>query len=530
MNNKTIVAFFATILLSALSVNAQQDNNPKLVVVATIDNMRPDYIGRYWDGFSDGGFRRCFDQGAVLSNVVYNQLEQSPETNISTLLTGSYISKHGIVSKTWYDHISNCEVDAVYGKLSSSEVSDPTPDNLKSFTIGDVMKLVLGKESKVFGVGTNEYTAILGAGRTANAAYWIKNSTDGFTSSPHYKGLNNSMLETFNRNIFVSSSDKYTWETFRDVNYYKSSNDDKSEIERGFPDGRKTFPYSIGKYRDSDNLFIRKTPLANEMTREFAIKLLSAEKLGKDNTADFLSVSFSSMGDANPYFGGHSMEMEDLYLRLDKDIESLLLSLDREVGKGNYIFVLMPTTSSSTLPEEYKALGLPGSYVDMERSQVLLKAFLNHSFGDGNWIRKFSNNHIILNRTEIEKKGEDLASFQAQTAKFMTDFQAIRSAYSADALNNGKVGEQEFLNSYFQSRTPDVLFDLYESYMPEYSDKISNYVHESKVTGVILGGRVKAQTIYKKINAIDIVPSIWQILNIISPTSYNGSVIEGLTD
>ncbi|MFV0484152.1 MAG: alkaline phosphatase family protein [Bacteroidales bacterium] len=530
MNNKTITIFITIILLSGLSVKAQQSSTPKLLVVATVDNMRPDYISRYWENFEDGGFKRCFTQGAVLTNVVYNQLEQTPETNISTLLSGSYISKHGIVGKIWYDHISNCDVDAVYGKLSSSEVSAPTPENLKSFTLGDGMKLILGKESKVFGVGTNEYTAILGAGRTADAAYWIKNSTDGFTSSSYYKGANSNMMESFNRNIFVPKADKYIWDASRNASYYKSSNADKSELEKGFSDGRNTFPYSMSKYSDGDKQFIRKTPLANEMLKEFAIKLLSTEKLGKDNVADLLSISFSSMGDANPYFGGHSMEMEDLYIRLDKDIESLLLSLDREVGRGNYIFILMPTTSGSIQPEEYKSLGLPGNYMDMERSKILLKAFLNHSFGDGNWIRSFDDNQIILNRSEIEKKGKNLADMQMQTAQFMTDFQAVRSAYSANSLSNGKVGEQRYQNSYFQSRTPDVLFDLYESYMPEYSDRISNYVHENKISGVILGAKIKAQTLNKKIDAIDIVPTIWHILNVVSPFSYDGAIIEGLSN
>ncbi|MFV0505487.1 MAG: alkaline phosphatase family protein [Bacteroidales bacterium] len=530
MKNTILAIIMITLTLGGFNTKAQQSSTPRLIIVATVDNMRPDYVNRYWDNFSEGGFKRCFNQGAVLTKVIYNQLKQAPETNIPTLLTGSYTRENGIVGKKWYDHISNCEVDAVYGKLTSSEIPSPSPENLRSFTIGDGMKLVLGEDVKVFGVGANEYSAILGAGRTANAAYWIKNSTEGFTSAPYYKEVDTEMMETFNRNTFVPNSDKYTWTTSLDASYYKSSNDDKSELEHGFSDKRNTFPYSISKYRESDKLFIRKTPLANEMLREFAIRLISTQRLGKDNTADFLSISFSSMDDANPWFGGRSMEMEDLYIKLDKDIESLLLSLDREVGKNNYLFILMPSTSSSILPEEYKALNLPGNYMDMERSKVLLKAFLNHRFGDGNWIHNFDDNQVILNRTEIEKKEINLAVIQTQAAQFLTDFQGIRSAYSANTLNNGEIKDTRFQNSYFQSRTPDILFDLYESYMPEYSDKISNYVHDSKVTGVILGGKIKAQRYNKKVNAIDIVPTIWQILNIEAPFSYDGTAIEGLTN
>ena len=85
---------------------------------------------------------------------------------------------------------------------------------------------------------------------------------------------------------------------------------------------------------------LKATPYGNTITKDLAIACLKNEKLGKDEFADILAISFSSPDIIAHSYGPRSVEMEDVYLRLDLDIAELIKTLDAEVGANNYVIFL----------------------------------------------------------------------------------------------------------------------------------------------------------------------------------------------
>lgn len=59
---------------------------PKLVVGIVVDQMRADYIYRYWDNFGDGGFKRLVNDGAFLRDAHFDYAPPTrlPVTPVST--------------------------------------------------------------------------------------------------------------------------------------------------------------------------------------------------------------------------------------------------------------------------------------------------------------------------------------------------------------------------------------------------------------------------------------------------------------
>ena len=61
MNLKTLtqaISVVALLLISSLNAQTTQSNAPKLVVGIVVDQMRYDYITRFWDDYSKDGFKR----------------------------------------------------------------------------------------------------------------------------------------------------------------------------------------------------------------------------------------------------------------------------------------------------------------------------------------------------------------------------------------------------------------------------------------------------------------------------------------
>ena len=93
------------------------------------------------------------------------------------------------------------------------------------------------------------------------------------------------------------------------------------------------------------------TPFANTYTFDIAKAAIENEHLGNNIVPDFLAVSISSTDYIGHRFGPNSIEIEDTYLRLDKNIEDFLLFLDGRLGKGNYLLFLSADHGVAHTPE-----------------------------------------------------------------------------------------------------------------------------------------------------------------------------------
>jgi len=543
MMNRT--AFYVIILLTTLfgnSLIAQSNKNadsniPKLVLVLSVDQMRIDYLSRYWNKFQAGGFKRLVNEGAVCSNAQLDLHVQKISTGTATLFTGVYPATHGIVNDSWYDRLKkkeiNCIADEYYITVGSdSKEGERSAVKLLSPTIGDLIKINTNNQSKVFSVAMNDVSAVLSAGHAANGAYWFDNQNGNMISSSYYVDVFPEWVRQFNEKEFAKLYSQREWTTLLPITSYDESRGDDYILEKGFSDKWNTFPYSMKKLKEAagNYKFLKTTPYGNNMVKEFAINLMIAEKLGRDDFPDFLTVTFSSMDYENNSFGPASIEMEDTYLRLDQDIALILDYLDKAVGKGNSLVVLT-STCSSMYPTDYlkEEFNMPVGNFSPESAIALLKSFLNITFGQGNWIEVIGDQQLYFNRELLEKKNISLEDMQVQTANFINQFEGIKIALPSTSFAQGDYTKGQLsviANSYNFKRSGDVLYQLEDGWQPVYKFQKTIYNDNSNIPFILHGNSVKNIRIRSKINGEDLVPTIMEILNMPIPDHCSGSILE----
>jgi hypothetical protein len=510
---------------------------PKIVVVISVDQMRTDYLTRFWNKFQTGGFKKLVEEGAVCTNSQLDLHIQKISTGTSTLFTGVYPATHGIVSDTWYDRLKkkeiNCIADDYYITVGSdSKEGERSATKLLSPTIGDLMKINSRNKSKVFSIALNDVSAVLSAGHAANGAYWFDTQNGNMISSSYYVDIFPEWVRQFNEKQFAKTYTQRDWTTLLPIKSYEESLADDYVLEKGYYDKWNTFPYSMKKLKEKAGSykFLKTTPFGNTIIRDFTTNLILEENLGKDEYPDFLAVTFSSMDYENSSFGPASVEMEDTYLRLDQDIASLLDFIDKRIGKGNALVVLT-STCSSVYPVDYmkEEYNMPVGTFSPESAIALLKSFLNITYGQGDWIEVVGDQQLYFNRELLEKKNVSLAEIQTKTANFINQFEGVKIALPSVSFEQGDYTKGQLAviaNSYNFKRSGDVLYQLEDGWQPVYKYQKPTYNDNSNIPLIFYGNSVKQAHVRGKTKGEDIVPTILEILNIPVPDHCSGNILE----
>ena len=534
-----LLVLICTTQIWAQRTGYRNNNPPKVVIGIVVENMRPDYIDRYWNTFGNDGFRKLYTNGAVVTNMKISQHIQNYASGTATLFTGVYPSGHGIIDEVWYDRLRIREVGAVADDYfftvgADSKSGNASPKRLMASTIGDNLKLFSMNKSKVFSIAMNAESAILSAGHAANAAWWFDPISGRMISSSFYISTFPEWARDFN---LVSQGDRYSgrnWVTLHPENYYTESLPDNHHLERGYGDKANTFPHSLNRLVRRAESFnpIKTTPFANTIIREFTTTLLENEPVGEDNIPDMVTVVFSSMDYEHGNFGPASLEMQDIYLRLDQEIAELINFAEKRYGKDNTVFFLTANTSAS-YPVNYlkEVFSMPVGDFRPESAFALLNSFLNITYGEAKWIEHLSGQQVYLDHKLIEKNKIDLAEIRNQIADFLTQFEGIRVALPAHILEQGGSDNSALANlyrSYMINRSGDILYVLSEGWQPVYKFKKVNYTDQSHIPAVFYGAGIKPSIISSPYNAIDLAPTLSEILHISVPDKSRGRVIEGI--
>ena len=515
-------------------------NTPRLVVGIVIEDFNPDYIERFWDRFGDGGFQRLYRAGFICGNHHYGNLIQRPSVNMATLSTGTSPSHHGIINDKWIDRLKNKEVNAIkddYFTTVGSDSDEGARSEMKLMTptLGDQLKLVTKGRARVFSVALNDIPAVLAAGHAADGAYWLDNSTGKMISSSYYVETFPKWAFDYNGNKIADSYISSKWTTLKDIGSYSESTSGDNPKETGYMGKYNAFPYDLNRLKKESGgsyKILKTTPWGNSMVKDFALQMIPKEQLGYDLIPDLLTVVFSSMDYERYSFGSFSVEMEDTYLRLDKDIAELLKYLESGFGTDGVLIYLTGLTSISYpadfLKEKYR---MTAGIFNPESSIALLKSYLNIKYGEANWIELFASQMIYLDHELIEKKKLNLHEMQNTVALFLNQFEGIAFAKAALEIeaNNFPGGELEsFQNNFHIKRSGDVLIKYEDGWQPKDKFNPLDYTDNSQVPLVWYGAGIKKGTTMTRTNATDIVPTIAAFLGIAPPSSVSGKVIEEL--
>src|SRR4030095_11393293 len=139
---------------------------------------------------------------------------------------------------------------------------------------------------------------------------------------------------------------------------------------------------------------IIKTPVGNTFTLEFAKAALEGYQLGRGSATDFLTINFATTDGVGHMFGTNSVEIEDTYLRLDKDLADLFKSLDAKIGKNQWLVFLSADHGAANAVGYMKANKLHAGYSSNGSLVDSLNRILNQKFQATNLVRSISNDFV----------------------------------------------------------------------------------------------------------------------------------------
>ncbi len=360
-----VFAFFLTSFI-IFSTTAQNMQRPKLVVGIVVDQMRWDFLYRYYERYSEnGGFKKLLTNGFTCDNTMIPYCPTVTASGHASIYTGTVPAINGITGNNWWDHQLNrsvyCTEDSLVITIgSNTNLGLQSPRNLLTTTICDELRLATNFKSKVIGIALKDRGGILPAGHTANAAYWYDMKTGDWITSSYYMNELPSWVKNINAEKLVDKYYKDGWTTLYPLNtYIQSTADEKNYEVKAFGSNAKGFPYNLSRFAGNNYNVVEATPFGNTLTAELAKAAITNEGLGADAITDFLAVSFSSTDYVGHSFGPNSIEQEDTYLRLDKDLGEFLIFLDSKVGKDQYLIFLSADHGVAHVPAFAKEHNIP---------------------------------------------------------------------------------------------------------------------------------------------------------------------------
>lgn len=442
---------------------SQSLSRPKLVVGIVVDQMRWDYLYRYFDRYAaNGGFKRMLNQGHSCENTFIPYAPTVTAPGHATIYTGTVPAIHGITGNYWWENDKGyslyCTEDpAVKNVGASSEEESQSPRNMLATTIGDELRLATNFRGKVFGVALKDRGGILPAGHNANAAYWYDSKSGSFITSTYYMPDLPAWVKEFNGKKLVDGYYNLGWNTLYPINTYTQSTGDEKKYEsKGIGAG---FPYDLKKFIGKSYTAVLTTPHGNTLTTEFAKSMFINEQLGTDNETDLLAISYSSPDYIGHGYGPNSIEQEDDFLRLDKEIGDLLDFFDTKVGKDQYVVFLSADHGVSQIPEYLNENKMPGSKINPDALKTELNAKLTQQFGKQNLVLSSMNYQYSINLPVIDSAKLDKEEVIDAIIKHVAWQPGIARVFSNEELGElplqSKLKEM-FINGYFPRRSGQV--------------------------------------------------------------------------
>ena len=543
MRKFLLFSLFSTVSLISFGQRKKTSLNtperPKLVVGIVIDQMRWDYLYRYYDRYAeDGGFKRFLHQGFTCENNLIPYTPTITACGHTCIYTGSVPAIHGITGNGWFDNQKMASVyctedKTVQGVGATGSQGMMSPRNMLVTTVGDELRLATNFRSKVVGIAIKDRGGILPAGHSANAAYWYDGKSGNWITSTYYMNDLPQWVKDFNGKKLVDKYFEQGWNTLYPIETYVQSTADEKPYEgTSLRADKKGFPYDLKKFIGTSYGTVAGTPWGNTMTTEIAKAAVTNEQLGADAITDMLTVSYSSPDYIGHNFGPNSIEAEDGFLRLDRDLGDLFKFLDTQVGKGEYLVFLSADHGVAHVPGFMKENKLPGGTVDDGKWVKDLEKPLQEKFGATRLITSSSNYQFHLNHPLMDSLKINKGDVKQFIIKYLSNQEGVARAFALDELMevplNAKVRDM-LANGYYPQRGGDIQFILQPNWIDGGPTGTTHGLwnpYDAHIPLLFYGWKVPHGKTNRETYMTDIAPTIAAMLRIQMPNGSIGHVIE----
>lgn len=517
---------------------------PKLVVGLVVDQMRWDYLYRYYDRYQTGGFKRMLNEGFTCENTNIDYIPTVTAAGHTCIYTGSIPAIHGIVGNDFIIQATGksmyCTDDsAVVAVGSTSKAGQMSPRNLLVSTVTDELRLATNFRSKVIGIALKDRGGILPAGHSANAAYWFDDASGNWITSTYYMNDLPAWVKTFNNQKIAEKYLKQDWNPLYPINTYVQSASDNSDRYEGKFAGAATptLPVKTSELYKGRIGMIRSTPFGNTMTLDLAKAAIEGEKLGKNTVTDFLAVSLSSTDYVGHQFGPNSVEVEDTYLRLDQDLSAFFNYLDATVGKGNYSVFLSADHGAAHNPNFLKDHNIPAGVWDEGRAAKEMNTMVSDKYKVDNLIISMDNYQVNFNNAALAKAGVSEEAIKLDCIEYLRKQPGIAYAIDLQKIQEANVPDElrsMIINGYNAEHSGAIQIILKPAWYTGHGTNDRGPTgtthgtwnpYDSHIPLVFMGWGIKHGSLTRQTHMTDISATVASLLHIQAPNGCVGKTI-----
>ena len=540
MHNYIMTFFLRNIFITllffifSLSLCAQPSSveRPRLVIGIMVDGLQQKHIDLLWNYFDQNGFKKIIGQGANCRNVSYNIVSAGNASDIATVMTGTTPFYNGIVGNNFYNRTED-EMQSIIqddNQIGIGTKQTLSAHKLLSSTIVDEIMLAYPNKSKSYAVALGPEEAIMLGGHTAKSVAWIDDINMKWITTGYYSDGLSHWADEMNVNGVFQNYMARTWGPLYNINTYLSK-PNREDKKWGF-----FYDPTTKQNKNSQASILKRTPSGNGLVTELGMKILEEEQLGTDIYPDILLLQFTVKTPFEKTPALQSAEKEDIYLRLDKDIQNILQKIDAKVGLDKTLVFMFGNQTEVHSPIELGENKIPAGYFNADRSLALLSTYLMAVYGQEKWISGYYAKNIFLNKEKIAEKKLNYTDFQKTVIEFMLEFEGIQAAYpSSQVLTMGGNSNSEMArlrNSTNKNCVGDIIITLLPGWMEV--DNNNNPVGESNAIVsytplYFYGWKIKPQTVSVSYQTTDIAPTISRIMDIPMPNACIGKPMEEIT-
>jgi predicted AlkP superfamily pyrophosphatase or phosphodiesterase len=516
---------------------------PKLIVMLVVDQMRADYVDKF-QGQWTGGLKRLVEEGAWFQSAAYPYAATETCVGHATISTGAFPLSHGMVANAWWDRneqkMVTCTSDpnvknVAYGGHLTQGGDSAWRMKLPAFA--EELKLQSGGETRVVTFSLKARAAITLAGHKADGAVWMDTSTGTWVSSSPYGML--PCIDSMVGQHPVTEDYGKTWSLSLPSGSYLYS--ENATGARALDGWTTSFPHVLhGKGGSTpDAAFYEQwmtSPFADTYLTKMAEAAADSLNLGKRSGTDYLGVSYSSVDYVGHTFGPRSWEIQDILVRLDKDLGELFAHLDQKVGKGNYIVALTADHGVAPIPADMQQTGFDAGVLNLTELKDKIERALGPNYPDPS-VARIAGNDVYFTHGTYEKLKQDPGARKA-LAEVVNKMPGVATIFWADELSSGEknISSTRLAAelSYFPGRSGD-LFVLQQPYWltdtsAEGSKRYTGtghgtpYYYDQRVPILLMGFGVKPGEYLESVTPADIAPTFAALTGITLAT-HDGQVL-----
>jgi predicted AlkP superfamily pyrophosphatase or phosphodiesterase len=515
------------------------------VVLLVVDQMRDDYVDKFLGQWT-GGLKRLATEGAWFHEANYPYAATETCVGHSTISTGAFPATHGMVANAWWDRdaekMVTCTGDAKVRNVGFAGLPVSGGDSawrMETPTLAEELKFQNGERTRVVTFSLKARAAITMAGHKADAVVWFDGRTGAWETSTAYSAAQ--FVEEYAKAHPVKEDQGKAWAFSLPAERYLYEEKTVGAVP---PAGWElTFPHVLGGKAgggQADAEYYEQwssSPFADTYLTKLAEAAVDSLKLGRGAGIDYLGVSYSSVDYVGHAFGPRSWEIQDVLLRLDRDLGELFAHLDAAVGRGNYVVALSADHGVVPIPEDMEQTGADAGVLHLpELQQRIEKALADLKYSKPG-IARIAGSDVYFAPGVYQRLASDAVAMRAVIAAGEAQ-PGVAAIYTAEEVA-GRPGthnpiQEAFADSYFAGRSGD-LFIVPKAYWLMDSTPAGTarsygtghgtpYRYDQHVPLLLMGQGVRPGNYYRAVTPADIAPTLAALCGI-TLSSRDGKVL-----